>query len=366
MEPVMLSSTMSTIDRARALPADDEVRWSAVERRDRTADGAFVYSVRTTGVYCRPSCAARRPRRENVAFHATCADAERAGFRPCKRCRPNAPALAEEHAAAVARACRLIEEAEETPGLAVLARAAGLSRFHFHRVFKAVTGVTPKAYADAHRARRVRAELVSGGTVTEAIYGAGFNSNGRFYAASSGLLGMTPTEFRKGGGGNVIRFAVGACSLGAILVAATDKGVCAIELGDDPDALVRDLQDRFPKARLIGGDAAFEQLVAKVVGLVEAPAQGLDLPLDIRGTAFQQRVWNAIRAIPAGSTASYSEIARRIGAPKAIRSVAQACGSNMLAVAIPCHRVVRTDGAPSGYRWGVARKRALLAREKAA
>jgi AraC family transcriptional regulator of adaptative response/methylated-DNA-[protein]-cysteine methyltransferase len=238
-----------------------------------------------------------------------------------------------------------------------------MSRFHFHRVFKAVTGVTPKAYAETHRGNRVREELAARDTVTQAIYGAGFNSGSRFYAASSGLLGMTPTEFRAGGSGNVIRFAVGECSLGAVLVAATDKGVCAIDLDDDPDRLVRGLQDRFPNARLVGGDAAFEQLVAKVVGFVDAPAQGLDLPLDIRGTAFQRRVWDAIRSIPAGSTASYAEIARRIGAPKAVRSVAQACASNALAVAIPCHRVVRTDGQLSGYRWGVARKRALLARE---
>jgi AraC family transcriptional regulator of adaptative response/methylated-DNA-[protein]-cysteine methyltransferase len=301
-----------------------------------------------------------------VAFHKSCADAERAGFRPCKRCRPNEPALAEAHATAVARACRVIEEAEEVPSLETLAQAAGMSRFHFHRVFKAITGVTPKAYAAGDRARRVREELSTRQTVTEAIYGAGFNSNGRFYAAAPSLLGMTPTQFRSGGSGNVVRFAVGQCSLGAILVAATTKGVCAIELGDDPEALVRALQDRFPKARLVGGDETFERLVAKVVGFVEAPARGLDLPLDIRGTAFQQRVWTAIRDIPAGSTASYRELAKRIGAPKAVRAVAQACGANGIAVAIPCHRVVRTDGSTSGYRWGVARKRALLAREKAA
>jgi AraC family transcriptional regulator, regulatory protein of adaptative response / methylated-DNA-[protein]-cysteine methyltransferase len=341
----------------------DDGRWSAVRRRDRAADGTFVYSVRTTGVYCRPSCAARLPRRENVAFHETCADAERAGFRPCKRCRPNEPARADRQAAAVAAACRLIEEAEEVPSLDTLAQAADMSRFHFHRVFKAVTGVTPKAYAETHRGNRVRAELAARDTVTQAIYGAGFNSGSRFYAASSGLLGMTPTEFRAGGSGNVIRFAVGECSLGAILVAATDKGVCAIEFDDDPERLVRNLQDRFPNARLVVGDEAFEQLVAKVVGFVDAPARGLDLPLDIRGTAFQRRVWDAIRDIPAGSTASYAEIARRIGVPKAVRSVAQACASNAIAVAIPCHRVVRTDGSVSGYRWGVARKRALLARE---
>ncbi len=362
-----MSLTMRTVERSEKLGRlDNDACWSAVERRDRAADGTFVYSVRTTGVYCRPSCAARLPRRDNVAFHKTCTDAERAGFRPCKRCRPNASTLAEVHAGAVARACRLIEEAEEAPSLEALARAAGMSRFYFHRVFKAVTGVTPKAYAAGHRGKRVREELSSGESVTEAIYGAGFNSNGRFYAAAPGLLGMTPTQFRRGGSGNVIRFAVGECSLGAILVAATTKGVCAIEFGNDPEMLVRALQDRFPRAQLLGGDKAFERLVAEVVGFVEAPGRGLDLPLDIRGTAFQQRVWKAIRDIPAGSTASYRDLAKRIGAPKAVRAVAQACGANAIAVAIPCHRVVRTDGSTSGYRWGVERKRALLDREKAA
>jgi AraC family transcriptional regulator of adaptative response/methylated-DNA-[protein]-cysteine methyltransferase len=356
---------MMRADERPAPSSPDDARWRAVQRRDRAADGTFVYSVRTTGVYCRPSCAARLPRRENVIFHATCAEAERAGFRPCKRCRPNAPALAEAHATVVARACRLIEQAEEPPTLDALAQAAGMSRFHFHRVFKAVAGVTPRAYVAGDRAKRVREELASRDTVTQAIYGAGFNSNGRFYAAAPGLLGMTPSEFRRGGSGNVIRFAVGQCSLGAILVAATDKGVCAIEFGDDPERLVRGLQDRFPKAQLLGGDQDFDRLVAKVVGFVEAPAQGLDLPLDIRGTAFQQRVWKAIRAIPAGATASYRDLAKRLGAPKAVRAVAQACAANGIAVAIPCHRVVRTDGSPSGYRWGVARKRALLTREKA-
>jgi AraC family transcriptional regulator, regulatory protein of adaptative response / methylated-DNA-[protein]-cysteine methyltransferase len=346
--------------------ATDDARWQAVQRRDGRADGAFYYSVLTTGVYCRPSCGSRRARRENVAFHATREAAEAAGFRPCRRCRPNEASVTERHASAVADACRLIEGAEEAPSLDALAGAAGMSRFYFHRVFKEVTGVTPKAYADAHRAERVRDELAQCATVTEAIYGAGFNSSGRFYAASPDLLGMTPTEFRSGGNGASIRFAVGECSLGTILVAATGRGICAILLGDDPDALVRELQDRFPKAHLIGADAEFERLVATVVGFVEAPARGLDLPLDVRGTAFQQRVWEALRKIPSGSTASYAEIAQRIGRPKAVRAVAQACASNRIAVAIPCHRVVRTDGALSGYRWGVARKRALLDREKAA
>jgi AraC family transcriptional regulator, regulatory protein of adaptative response / methylated-DNA-[protein]-cysteine methyltransferase len=343
----------------------DDERWAAVVRRDRRADGIFYYSVRTTGVYCRPGCAARGARRENVRFHATRQEAEAAGFRPCKRCRPGERGLAERHAAAVAKACRLIETSEEMLNLDALAESAGMSRFHFHRVFTTATGVTPKAYATAHRARRVREELSRSDTVTDAIYGAGFNSNGRFYANSSAVLGMTPTDFRSGGTGTSIRFAVGECSLGSILVAATDKGVCAILLGDEPEPLVRDLQDRFPRARLIGGDKGFEHLVATVVGFVEAPALGLDLPLDVRGTAFQRRVWQALREIPAGSTASYAGIAERIGAPKAVRAVGHACAANAIAVAIPCHRVVRTDGALAGYRWGVERKRALLAREAA-
>ncbi len=343
----------------------DDDRWAAVLRRDRNADGHFFYAVRTTGVYCRPSCAARRPQRANVRFYTASEAAARAGFRPCKRCLPNKPSLAEQHAAAVARACRLLDEASDPPSLDALADAAGMSRFHFHRVFKAVTGVTPRGYLAAGRARRVREELSRSSTVTEAIYDAGFNSNGCFYATSSEVLGMTPKDFRAGGNGASIRFAVGECSLGSILVAASDKGVCAIEFGDDPDVLVRGLQDRFPSARLIGGDRQFEQLVATVVGFVEAPALGLDLPLDIRGTAFQQRVWQALREIPVGSTASYTEIAERIGTPKAARAVAHACASNRIAVAIPCHRVVRTDGGLSGYRWGVERKRALLDREAA-
>jgi AraC family transcriptional regulator, regulatory protein of adaptative response / methylated-DNA-[protein]-cysteine methyltransferase len=345
---------------------DDDARWEAVRRRDRSADGAFCYAVRTTGIYCRPSCAARLPRRDNVEFHADAAAAEKAGFRPCKRCQPNAQGPLARQAAVVARACRQIEQAEELPRLDELARAAGMSAFHFHRVFKAATGVTPKAYADAHRGRRVRAELKAAGSVTEAIYGAGFNSNARFYESSARLLGMTPSEFRSGGNGATIRFAVGECSLGAILVAATEKGVCAIQFGDDPDALLRNLQDAFPKAQLVGGDKGFEQLVAKVVGFVEAPQRGLDLPLHVRGTAFQQKVWRALRKIKPGKTASYAEIAKKIGEPNAVRAVAQACGANSLAVAIPCHRVVRRDGAISGYRWGVERKRALLAKEAAA
>ena len=338
-------------------------RWAAVLARDPAADGTFFYSVKTTGVYCRPSCAARAARPENVAFHFTTADAERAGFRPCKRCKPNQPPLTEQHAAKVAELCRLIENAEQVPSLDELAQHVDLSAYHLHRVFKAITGLTPKAYAAAHRAKRVRAELSRSNSVTEAIYDAGYNSNGRFYEQSNQVLGMTPTDYRAGGANANIRFAIGECSLGAILVAASERGVCAILMGDEPDALARDLQDRFPRANLIGGDAKFETLVAKVVGFVEAPRLGLDLPLDVRGTAFQQRVWQALREIPAGATASYTDVANRIGAPKSVRAVAQACAANALAVAIPCHRVVRSDGGLSGYRWGVERKRALLDRE---
>jgi AraC family transcriptional regulator of adaptative response/methylated-DNA-[protein]-cysteine methyltransferase len=336
---------------------------AAVAARDPQHDGRFFYSVKTTGVYCRPSCAARPARPENVAFHLTSADAERAGFRPCKRCKPGQASLAEERAAKVAELCRFIESAAAIPSLEELAQRAGMSPYHFHRVFKEATGLTPKAYGVAHRARRVRHELDRSDTVTDAIYGAGYGSNGRFYAESNDVLGMTPSEYRAGGADTEIRFAVGECSLGSILVAQSARGVCAILLGDDPDALARDLQDRFPRARLIGGDAGFEELIARVVGFVEAPSLGLELPLDVRGTAFQQRVWQALREIPAGKTVSYTELAKRIGSPKSVRAVAQACGANALAVAIPCHRVVRSDGVLSGYRWGVERKRALLERE---
>ena len=356
---------MATRTELLAAATRNDPRWAAVAARDRAADGTFFYSVKTTGVYCRPSCGSRTPRPENVAFHATAAEAERAGFRPCKRCRPDRASTDTRRDRLVAELCRHIERAERVPALEELAQIAGLSPFHLHRVFKAATGVTPRQYAAAHRSRRVRAALEERRTVTEAIYDAGYNSSGRFYDDAAGLLGMTPTRFRAGGADTEIRFAIGESSLGAILVAATERGVCAILLGDDPDALARDLQDRFPRARLVGGDRDFERMVAEVVGFVEHPRVGIDLPLDIRGTAFQQRVWQALREIPAGSTVSYSEVARRIGAPRSVRAVAHAVASNRLAVAIPCHRVVRNDGALAGYRWGVERKRALLEREAA-
>ena len=345
-------------------PTRQDMRWQSVASRDKGADGSFVYAVRTTGIYCRPSCPSRTAKPQNMCFYATAAEAEAAGFRPCRRCNPNAPSPAQVNAALVAEACRLIESADEAPKLGHLAARIGISPYHFHRQFKAITGLTPKQWGAAHRSRKLRAGLAQQvTTVTGAIYGAGFNANSRFYEQSDKVLGMTPTTYRNGGKDADIRFAVAQSALGAILVAQSDKGICAITLGDDPDELVRDLQDRFAKANLIGGDAGFENLVAGVVGFVEAPQIGLDLPLDLRGTAFQERVWQALRQIPPGQTASYADIARQIGAPKAVRAVARACGANKIAVAVPCHRVVRKDGALSGYRWGVERKQALLARE---
>lgn len=345
--------------------ASDEARWAAFSAADKSADGLFVTAVRTTRIYCRPSCPAKRAKRENVSFYDTCEEAEAAGYRACKRCRPNEESRDAVQARAVERACRLIAESESLPALDDLAAAAGMSPFHFHRTFKRITGVTPKAYGNAHRAGRVAEGLQSARTVTEAVYDAGYNASSRFYADAGERLGMSPSAYRKGGEGAAIRFAIAESSLGPTLVAATNKGVCAIMMGDDPEALVRELQDRFGKAELTGDDPRFDALVATVVGLAEAPGKSVDLPLDITGTAFQQRVWEALRKIPAGRTATYKDVAEAIGEPGAVRAVARACGANPVALAIPCHRVVRSDGSLSGYHWGVERKRDLLAREGA-
>jgi AraC family transcriptional regulator, regulatory protein of adaptative response / methylated-DNA-[protein]-cysteine methyltransferase len=350
--------------RNHAIVANDP-RWARIVARDRTADGHLWYSVLTTGVYCRPSCPSRVANPKNVQLHDTVEEAMATGFRPCKRCHPNGLSVEAENVAIVARACRLIEQSEEEPSLTDLAAAVGRSPSYFHRRFKAVTGLTPKDYAVAHRAAKVREGLANGNSVTEVIYDAGFNSSGRFYEKSTGMLGMTPSQYRAGGANEEIRFAVGEASLGAILVASSKKGVVSILLGNNPDELVRELQDRFPKARLIGADRDYETLVARVVGFIEAPGLGLDLPLDVRGTAFQRRVWQALQQVPIGQTVSYTEIAQRIGSPNAIRAVAGACAANHLAVAIPCHRVVRNDGSLSGYAWGVERKQSLLTREAA-
>jgi AraC family transcriptional regulator of adaptative response/methylated-DNA-[protein]-cysteine methyltransferase len=345
----------------RAAAVTRDPRWQLV--RTRSADETFLYSVETTGVYCRPSCAARLPRPENVTFFETRADAERAGFRACRRCKPDLAPAAKRNAELVATLCRRIESQDEVPTLAELAAEAGLSTFHTHRLFKAVTGMTPRAYAAAHRASRLRSELQGKTSITEAIYQAGFNSASRFYESASDILGMKPTTYKRRGMGSTIRFATARCSLGAILVAATEKGVCSILIGDDRDALVDDLKRRFASAQLDGADPDFGALVARAIAVVEGTQPAASLPLDIRGTAFQQRVWAQLAAIPSGTTRSYQEVANAIGEPAAVRAVARACAANSLAVAIPCHRVVRADGALSGYRWGVERKKKLLARE---
>jgi AraC family transcriptional regulator, regulatory protein of adaptative response / methylated-DNA-[protein]-cysteine methyltransferase len=360
-----MTRTLIQAPHAKRPPAADDPRWARIVARDKTADDHLWYSVSTTGVYCRPSCPSRTANPKNVQLHDSLASAKATGFRSCKRCNPDGLSIDAENAALVARACRIIEGSEEEPSLGTLSNAAGRSPSYFHRIFKTATGLTPKDYAGAHRARKIREGLAAGSSVTEAIYDAGFNSSGRFYERSKDILGMTPSQYRAGGANEEIKFAVGQTSLGAVLVASSKKGVAAILLGDDADKLVRDLQDRFPRASLLGADQRYEALIAKVVGLVEAPEIGLDLPLDVRGTAFQQRVWQALQDIPVGATVSYAEIAQRIGAPKAVRAVAGSCAANNLAVVIPCHRVVRNDGSLSGYAWGVERKRALLERETA-
>jgi len=359
----MAASAQTT--KERTTTAGDP-RWQRVIARDIGADGTFWYGVATTGVYCKPSCPSRRAKPENVSFYDSQEAARKAGLRACKRCRPDGLGADAENAVIVAKACRLIEQRELTPSLTDLAKAVDLSPRYFHHVFKQVTGVTPKAYATAHRTGRVREQLAKAASVTDAIYDGGFNSSGRFYEQSTGMLGMTPRRFRAGGANEELRFAVGQCSLGAILVASSEKGVASILIGNDPGALVCSLQDQFPHANLIGGNKDYESLIAQVVGFVEAPGIGLNLPLDVRGTAFQQRVWKALREIPAGQTASYQDIARKIGSPRAVRAVAGACAANAIAVAIPCHRVIRSDGELSGYRWGIERKRALLGREASA
>ena len=355
-----MARTLSKMQRNSSF---DDARWEAVAARDASFAGKFYMAVNTTGVYCRPGCPARLPKRANVRFFHTRYEAERAGFRPCKRCKPDQPSLGEQHAEKVAQACRLIETADETPKLDDIAASVGMSPYHFHRIFKQVLGVTPKAYATAHRSRRARESLIEKGTVTEAIYDAGFNSNGRFYANSREMLGMTPSDFRSGASGQIIRYAIAKSSLGLTLVAASEKGICAIFFGDDPGGLRKDLQATFPRAEIVGADKSFEKLTAKVLAFVDDPVKDLDLPLDVRGTAFQHRVWDALRRIPLGSTMSYAGLAKKIGAPNAVRAVARACATNRIAVAIPCHRVVGSDGSLTGYRGGIERKRKLLAKE---
>ena len=338
---------------------DDASRWDAVCRRDRSADGAFVFAVATTGVYCRPGCGARQPLRENVRFFADGPAARDAGFRACLRCRPD---VAAADAVAVAHACALMTEAEEGLPVATLAAAVGMSVGHFHKVFARATGVTPRAWAAARREDAVRHALADGASVTAAIQDAGYGAASRFYEAQA--LGMTPSAWRDGAAGESIRFASAQCHLGVVLAAGTARGLCWVALGDDAAALETEMRARFSRAELLQADAAFGALLAGVVRMVEAPATAAALPLDVRGTAFQVRVWRALRAIPAGVTVSYAMLAERIGVPGAARAVARACATNDVAVVVPCHRVVRGSGDLAGYRWGIERKRALLARER--
>lgn len=344
-------------------PSDD-AQWSAVEARDAGSDGAFVYGVATTGIYCRPSCPSRRPARRNVSFYGSAAAAEKAGFRACRRCKPDGDAPAAAHARVITSACRALEQADEQPSLAALARDAGMSPRHFHRLFRELTGVTPKAYACGARDRRLRDGLSGSSSVTSGMLDAGFGSSARFYSQADGVLGMRPTTYRAGGAGEEIRYALGRSNLGQVLVAVTAKGIAAILMGDDARVLREDLERRFVAAQLMEDKRGLGNTLAAVIALIAEPKRAANLPLDVRGSAFQVLVWEALRAIPAGKTVSYAELARLIGRPEAARAVAQACGANPAAVAIPCHRVLRGDGALSGYRWGVARKRELLRRER--
>ncbi|HWV25475.1 MAG TPA: bifunctional DNA-binding transcriptional regulator/O6-methylguanine-DNA methyltransferase Ada [Thermomicrobiales bacterium] len=339
-------------------------RWQAVLDRDASAVGHFILAVKTTGIYCRPGCPARTPKRENVVFFDTTRQARHAGFRACQRCHPDDPGSDDRHSDLIREACQRIERADRVVPLEELAETAGLSKHHFHRIFKERTGLTPGQYARAHRARRVQDELAASKSITDAMYAAGFQSSGRFYASTSATLGMSPGTFREGGKGEHIQFAIVRTSLGLLLIAATAKGVCSIAFGDEAESLVANLRDQFPRARIQDADPTFEGIVTEVIAQIEQPHSGPEISVDLRGTAFQHRVWNALRAIPLGTTRSYAEVADQIGSPSAVRAVAQACARNDVAVVVPCHRVVRKDGSLAGYRWGTSRKEALLARER--
>jgi len=343
----------------------DDSRWQAVMERDPRADGAFFYAVSTTGVFCRPSCGARTPLRTNVSFYREASEARRAGFRACKRCKPETAAPQQRQMELVVDACRWIERAEREPSLGELSRALGFSPYHFSRVFKSLVGVTPKQYAIAHRSRIAAKNLKTSKDVTSAIYESGYGASSRFYASARRRHGMTATELRKGGEGIAIRIAFRDSSLGLVAVAATERGICAVLFGASQRELEADLKDRFPKALVEVAESGsdFERWVEQTVDCLEGTSKARDLPLDVRGTAFQELVWRALREIPAGRTATYTEVAERIDRPNAARAVASACAANPAAVVIPCHRVVNAGGGLSGYRWGVDKKRRLLERE---
>lgn len=340
----------------------DEQRWLAVLARDANADNQFVFAVQTTGIYCRPSCRARHALRKNVVFYPDSVHAEQAGFRPCKRCAPDKTDPQAQKMAKVEKACRLLES-DSTLTLNALADQVAMSPFHFHRLFKSVTGMTPKAWQQAARARRLRTSLTPGEKITDSVLAAGFPDSSSYYRKANETLGMTAKQYRSGGSDVAVRYAISECSLGRCLVAESQRGICAILLGDNDDALTEEIQALFPYAQAESPAGEFAITLQQVINSLENSSNALALPLDIRGTAFQQQVWQALRAIPCGETASYQQVARAIGKPKAVRAVASACAANTLAIVIPCHRVVRNDGALSGYRWGTARKAQLLQRE---
>jgi AraC family transcriptional regulator, regulatory protein of adaptative response / methylated-DNA-[protein]-cysteine methyltransferase len=362
-EPAMTrSARVTATGRSGALPAnagDDDARWHAVLERDRSVDDLFVYAVRTTGIYCRPSCSARRPRRENAAFFESSTLAQQAGYRSCKRCRPDVTEP-DPMTAAITEACIRIQTADQEPGLTTLAREAGYSPAHFQRLFKTAVGLSPKQYAIAVRKSRLRDTLPDAASVTAAVYDAGYGSTSRAYEHRS--TGMPLSTYRRGARGERIRYASAASSLGPVVIATTDLGICLIEFGD-PDDLAAELTRRFPLASISPADEALSDLIDQVIALIDEPSLPCELPLDIRGTVFQERVWTALTGIRAGETVSYSELARRLGQPGAARAVARACATNTLAVAVPCHRVVSASGELAGYRWGIERKRLLLDRE---
>jgi AraC family transcriptional regulator of adaptative response/methylated-DNA-[protein]-cysteine methyltransferase len=363
--------TMSEKSRSRPFPPpelDEDALWRAVASRDARFDGLFVYAVRSTGIYCRPSCPSRRPRRDRAVFFASPEAADEGGFRACLRCRPREPTVRDPQLELAVRACRAIEGDEEgAPSLSRLAAELGVSPHHLQRTFKSITGVTPHQYAAALRARRLKSLLRGGEGVAAALYEAGYGSSSRLYEASDAQLGMTPATYRRGGRGMEIRYTVVACALGRLLVAATARGICAVALGDADGSLAAALGAEYPAARIERGDGGFDGWVEAIVGYLagERARRGrLELPLDVMATAFELRVWEALRKIPYGETRSYGEVAASLGAPRSARAVARACAANPAALVTPCHRVVRADGAPGGYRWGEGRKRALLAMER--
>ncbi len=336
--------------------------WRALVARKRKADGAFVYGVRTTGIFCRPGCRSRRPRPENVLFFASATEATKAGFRPCKRCQPDEEAPGAELEARLTRACRLLQQPEKVR-LDVVAKAAGFSPYHFHRVFRARFGVAPGEFHAAHRLNRFKKNLRAGASVAAALYEAGFSSPSRVYENASRKLGMSPRQYRNEGLGLTIDYAIERTPMGLVCLAATSRGVCALEFGKSTFELQRRLHAEFPRAFLRENPAVLVNYFVRLRQYLDQPHRGLSLPLDLHGTAFQCRIWRALQAIPAGETASYSQLARQLGAPRAARAVGAACAAHRLAIAVPCHRAVRADGQPGGYRWGLGRKKLLLAKE---